>query len=129
MKTIGMMVTEEKSTALVPNGNCDKVSSLDVNELIRDWGATQGSWALACAGAQLQHVRRNWRKFRQEQERTGFELVWFSSGENQAAKTLNVLKHVNLTERLVINFLHAHQGYLKEYQFYLQQIWLKFSVR
>lgn len=51
-------------------------------------------------------------------------------GENQAAETLIVFKLINVvTERTVITFLCAHQGYPKKYQFYLQQIGFMFRVR
>lgn len=51
-------------------------------------------------------------------------------GENQAAETLIVFKHIKVvTERTVITFLCAHQGYPKKYQLYMQQIGFMFRFR
>lgn len=51
-------------------------------------------------------------------------------GENQAAETAIVFKHVNVvTEGTVIIFLHAYKGYPQNYQFYLQQSGFMVSVR
>lgn len=51
-------------------------------------------------------------------------------GENQAAETAVIFRHVNVViESAVIALLRAYQGYPQNYQFYLQWGGFMLSVR